>query len=156
MIPALQSVCILKPGTVGSVTLKIKENVPAGLYPVNASAIELWQANESAGSAIISCGEIIVSETGYTLNLPASLTEIGEEALAGTGAEGIVVPDGVVTIGSRAFADCGSLVTVVLPASVTYIADDAFSGDEKVTILVHSEGYVSEWATTHGINCIVY
>lgn len=146
----------LKSGTVGSVTLKIKENALAGVYSVDAIATEMWQENETAGNAVLSCGSIIISETGYTLCLPASLDEIGEEALAGTSAEGIIVPDGVTCIGSRAFADCDMLITIELPASITSIADDAFSGDEKVTIFTQGEGYVSEWATTHGVDCILY
>jgi len=61
-----------------------------------------------------------------TMNLPASLTEIGDEAFVGTTAYYIEIPDGVTSIGSRAFADNYDLDHIHIPASVTYIADDAF------------------------------
>ena len=63
---------------------------------------------------------------GTEMVLPASLEVIDEEAFAGTCASAVRVPSGVRTISARAFAGCERLTAVYLPASVTFIADDAF------------------------------
>ena len=60
------------------------------------------------------------------LKLPASLTEIGEEAFSGISARIIEIPDGAVRIGARAFADMPSKVLIIIPASVTEIDETAF------------------------------
>ena len=48
--------------------------------------------------------------------------------------QAVIIPDGCTSIGSRAFADCKNLLYVRIPASVTYIAGDAFEGCEQAVI----------------------
>ena len=62
------------------------------------------------------------------LVLPEALTEIGEEAFAGSPAESVWLPDQVTQIGARAFAGCESLRAIRIPAAVVTIAPDAFAG----------------------------
>lgn len=69
-----------------------------------------------------------------TLYLPASLTTVSDEAFVGASAGEVVIPEGCVSIGSRAFADCPNLYAVTIPASVTEISEDAFEGCTGVTI----------------------
>lgn len=69
-----------------------------------------------------------------TLNLPAALTAVSEEAFIGVSASEVVIPEGCTSIGARAFADCANLESVTIPASVTDIAEDAFSGCSGVTV----------------------
>lgn len=69
-----------------------------------------------------------------TLNLPASLKAVSDESFVGMAASEIIIPDGCVSIGARAFADCANLTDVTIPASVTEIAEDAFAGCSGVTI----------------------
>jgi hypothetical protein len=38
-----------------------------------------------------------------------------------------VIPDGVITVGKKAFSGCENLVTIDIPGSVTVIGDDVFS-----------------------------
>ena len=67
----------------------------------------------------------------YSLNeliLPSSIEAIGEEAFANTSCQMVTIPDGCKSIGNRAFADCDDLKYVIIPSSVTNIADDAFEG----------------------------
>ena len=84
------------------------------------------------------------------LTLPASLTEIGEEAFIGISANVVIAPVGLKTIGPRAFADCPALKEVRLPDTVTHIADDAFAGSPNA-VLVTSAKAVQEWAEAHGV-----
>ena len=62
---------------------------------------------------------------GYTLRLPGAPTEIDEEAFAGVDARMIIVPDGVTSIGERAFADCPNLQVVISPVE---LPDNALEG----------------------------
>lgn len=59
---------------------------------------------------------------------PSTLTTIGKEAFASSGAIGsLVLPGSVTEIGESMCQDCLSLNTVVLPDSVTVIPDNAFN-----------------------------
>ena len=67
------------------------------------------------------------------LRLPAGLQIIEEEAFEGTASQVIIIPEGCTTIGARAFADCPELLYVVLPGSVTTVAENAFEGSTKLS-----------------------
>lgn len=61
-----------------------------------------------------------------TLTLPASLTEIEEEAFLGdTSITEVVLPERLEVIGNRAFMDCDNLQAIHIPASVWSIGQDA-------------------------------
>lgn len=62
------------------------------------------------------------------LQMPTDIERIESEAFCGSTAEAVVIPEGCVSIDARAFADMPSLHYVVLPESVTEIAEDAFEG----------------------------
>nr|MCR5173064.1 leucine-rich repeat domain-containing protein [Oscillospiraceae bacterium] len=67
-----------------------------------------------------------------TLALPAETTVIEEEAFFGdTSLDEVVLPEGVTAIGPRAFAG-SSVSRIYLPASLTEIAEDAFSACDWV------------------------
>ena len=91
--------------------------------------IPVVNIHHAVNSVCGDCGRSF-SLTGIeTLTLPASLSEIKEEAFAGTLAQAIVVPDGCKTIDERAFADCKLLRYVFLPAALEgKLPDDAFEG----------------------------
>ena len=83
--------------------------------------------------------------------LPATLKVLDEEAFYGIGAELVILPDGAVSIGERAFSQCPNLAEIHIPASVTMIADQAFEGSGRVAI-VGSPGSTAEYyANIHGI-----
>lgn len=67
--------------------------------------------------------------------LPENTREIDEEAFAGCGFEGIIVPANVTRIKARAFAGCPGLKWIEIPESVTGIDQDAFAGLENVEII---------------------
>lgn len=64
--------------------------------------------------------------------LPANLKEIGKGAFAGYEGVNLEIPDGVVSIGEKAFEDCENLETVSIPASVETIASTAFIDCDKL------------------------
>ena len=54
-------------------------------------------------------------------------------------------------IGSRAFAGCAALQRIIVPASVTQIAPDAFEGCPDVILEVADGSYAHKYAAEYGI-----
>lgn len=71
-----------------------------------------------------------------TTSFPAAITEIQNEAFRGSKFEKIVFPDGLLSIGDNAFADCPNLTEVWLPESIVHIGRGAFFGG-KMPIWLH-------------------
>ena len=146
----------------------------ADVLPANAESAELtWHSSNQSvvtctggvikavgdGTAVItaSCGEVsaqceVLVYQGITV-LPESLTEIAEEAFAGSRVACVECPQGLKTIGKRAFADCDILVRISLGSGVQSIAEDAFEGCENVVILAPEGSYAARWAKEKGISC---
>lgn len=81
------------------------------------------------------------------IQLPDNLKEIGEEAFTGVATKAFVLPEGVTTIGPKAFANCKALEAINLPASLNSIADDIFEGCdlEKLTVTVDANTPAFDW-----------
>ena len=92
-----------------------------------------------------------VAQPGGTLILPAQLGEIGEEAFAGVGVWRVIVPEGVTSIGSRAFANCPNLARVILPVSLTSLVADAFDGCPVSLMAESDSGAVMALAEAAGV-----
>lgn len=89
-----------------------------------------------------------------TLNLPKDLEIIETEAFMNVGdADKLIVHEGTTEIQSCAFAN-STIVTANLPDSVTYIADDAFSGSRLRTINASEGSYAYNWASSHGFEAV--
>ncbi|MBO8439757.1 MAG: leucine-rich repeat protein [bacterium] len=63
-----------------------------------------------------------------SINIPVSVTEIGEAAFRGSGLKEVNFPESVNSIGASAFHDCASLTSINIPVSVTEIGEAAFRG----------------------------
>ena len=155
---------------VGSSDPSVYKASVKGLYQGDQGAISGMLAREPGEAAgdyritlgTVSCNDNYVLQLleGYftilsddeIVRLPLDLQAIEEESLTQTGARAYVIPDGCASIGSRAFADCASLIRVDIPESVTSIADDAFEGCSGFGIYtgVDSEA-IQTWAGEHGI-----
>lgn len=90
-----------------------------------------------------------------TLNLPANLREIEEEAFAGSSFFSVLMSENTASIGSRAFADCDGLAYVQIPNAAARIATDAFDGTSGVTIIGNSGSTAQDYAREHGMTFIV-
>ena len=86
---------------------------------------------------------------GETLTLPAGVTDVQEEAFYQDAAIGkVILPDGVQTIGARAFARSG-VTEINLPDSLKTIADDAFDETALTKVTAKEGTYAYEWAFSH-------
>ena len=85
-----------------------------------------------------------------TLTLPDGLGIVEESAFEGAAAfDRIQLPDEILEIRSRAFAESG-VREINLPASLTFIADDAFEDSELEIVMVPAGCYAYDWAVENG------
>lgn len=89
-----------------------------------------------------------------TFQLPRALVTIEDEAFAGTSAQNVILPESLVSIGERAFADNRALHTVVIPRSVTAMGEHVFDGSPALTIQGEEGSYAESWAREHGIRFV--
>ena len=95
---------------------------------------------------ILCTGAFALSDSPYddpqfTLELPASLRIIDEEAFSGDRyLERVIVPEGVKEIRSGAFAFT-NVWEIYLPASLNFIADDAFLGCTETQVYAPLRSY---------------
>ena len=94
---------------------------------------------------------LLICGLDNVLLLPAGLTELEEEALADSGAERVVVPATVLSIGNRAFADCGQLYLIEFTSASPAIAEDAFESSEALILVAPAGGTLESYAAAHGI-----
>ena len=84
------------------------------------------------------------------LELPAAVKLIEDSAFYGNRALGtVVLPNGITEIRSKAFAD-SSVRDINLPASLGFIADDAFDACSSVSFTASADSYGFNWAKAHG------
>ena len=90
------------------------------------------------------------AEAVQTLNLPANLEVVGEQAFfQATSLNKVIVPEGTTTIEGKAFA-YSSLQEISLPRSLTSIAEDAFEGCGQFKVKVPMNCYAYNWCLSHG------
>ena len=100
---------------------------------------------------LIALTALAFAEGEATLALPSGLKTVSDEAFCGNAAiRKVMVPEGAEQIGSRAFADSG-LTEIVLPATVGFIAEDAFDGCGALKVVAEEGSYAYEWCVSHGI-----
>ena len=84
------------------------------------------------------------------LRVPQMMRTIDDEAFYGIAAEQAVIPAGTTALGSKAFANCDSLLLVVIPSTVITIADDAFENSD-VAVICPDGGPAAIWCDSHHI-----
>ena len=84
------------------------------------------------------------------LTLPEDLTAIEDQAFyADASLDQVILPEGLLTIGEKAFAESG-VTAVNLPDSLTFIAEDAFDGTNIAKLSVNEGTYAWGRAVNHG------
>lgn len=79
------------------------------------------------------------------ITIPDGVTTIGYRAfLECTSLTSVTIPDSVTTIGGGAFSDCSSLTSVTIPDSVTTIGEDAFYGCKNLGTIKYA-GSKKQW-----------
>lgn len=133
----------------------LPHEIVAELVPASSTADGKSLTTHCSNCAYIEMEGQTIDHTRI-MQLPANLTEIGAEAFLGVNAQQISVPEGVTVLNEHAFADCEALLLVILPDSISLIADNAFEGSEQVTLYCSaSQSYVQEWAADNGVACVV-
>lgn len=88
-----------------------------------------------------------------SINLPSSLTTIGDYAFKQTGLTSVVIPSSVTSIGQRAFYKCNSMTSLSFsgPVSSLNLGEACFSVNEKLTTVSLPEGLTTlpKWALNY-------
>ena len=103
------------------------DNVPYTLRVHTYSFSEVAKVARECGLTVIP-----IDRPDNTISLPKEVEIVEEGAFEGTPGEVYTIPKGCLRIESRAFADCPNMQLVTIPDSVTYIAADAFSGNDMM------------------------
>lgn len=95
---------------------------------------------------------LTLSAQADTINIPEGLTEIPEGMFESSNSvDHVVIGSNIKSIGSRAFAN-SAIASVVIPDSVTYIADDAFEGHlSDLIAYVTADSYAAKYCKAHNI-----
>ncbi len=97
-----------------------------------------------------------IGDESYSVKLPNTLKKIGQEAFGGSGLASIIIPEGVTTIGLRAFGYCTNLKRVEIPSTVkkidTWMFDWCqFTGPEAglQEVILHEGVTTIDWLAFH-------
>lgn len=89
----------------------------------------------------------------HHVTLPPTLIRIRDGAFRGSGIYELELPQGMLSIGSQAFAQCEELKKVVIPDSVKEFGEDILK-DSPQAVVCCSEGSAAEaWAKKSGYAC---
>lgn len=114
------------------------EAIVTGAIPYTVSVtIPATVTNGGNTYTVTSIGSGAFGDCRYltSIDLPNSVTSIGNEAFCGCGFTSIVIPNSVTYIGKEAFSWCTSLTSVDIPNSVTSIGDGSFYGCTGLTCI---------------------
>lgn len=125
---------------------KLPTDVFQSLYVVGIRSVDSHTVLRYR-SPLIPYGTLSISDCDAIL--PAGLTEVEDYAFMGSGVSAVYISDGVRSIGSGAFADCGDLHLIRIPGSVDIIASDAFSGCELSAVFVEPGSYADDYFARH-------
>lgn len=130
------------PGTITATFAKIS----TGVTTVTADFVD---------DATEDCVFTIIVHSDKQMILSEMLRTVDEEAFMNDPVQEVIIPEGMVSIGERAFAECAALAIVHMPDSIEFIADNAFEGCENVTFICSSENAAAAYAAEHGIHYVI-
>ena len=77
----------------------------------------------------------------------AAVTSIGIEAFAHSAVTEVYLPEGILTIGDRAFFECAGIQTVTLPASLQSVGKFAFNNCPNLVLRTPAGSWAESYAT---------
>ena len=99
------------------------------LFSDNGAYVNLY----IIGEGVTSIGNLAFYNCSGSIELPNSLTSIGEASFAYCRFDSITIPDNVTSIGATAFSNCKYMKKITIPNRVTSIGAYAFSGCVELT-----------------------
>ncbi len=133
-------------------SISIPESITRGVT-YNVIGVGYWAFYGCENMTSIDLGSVTyIDEQAFrdctslsSIELPESLTKIGDYAFSGCSAltGELVIPDGVVTLGASAFTGCSGVTSVIIGSGVETIGDSAFQFCENLTSVTFGENVVS-------------
>lgn len=114
-------------------------SVPASVLDVGEGAFDgtPWQDGQAI-PFIINNRVIIKGQMSGDITLPATITAINADAFYGSALTSIILPEGLLRIGDRAFSYCANLVNITIPNSVLTLGMATFANSGLTAATVGS------------------
>ena len=107
------------------------------IFLISAANKDIASCQIASGCRFIASDAFMECSSLATIDIPSTVTKIGDSAFEKTGLTSVTIPSGVTYMGSDVFEDCGSLVTAIISDSVIEVGSSAFKNDvnlESVTL----------------------
>jgi hypothetical protein len=111
----------------------------AAKFGITAGALELTIPESIDGKPVVEIGSYAFRDCYWatnTVTIPSSVTTIGEEAFYNTAISGVILQEGLKSIGFAAFGGSTNISTISIPASVTTIESAALQSPSLTSISV--------------------
>ncbi len=140
----------LQPATSGS-TAGTKDGTDASKFPWYASRTSITKVVVKEGITKLGNYAIGNYSTVTSVELPSSLTTIGQHALQSTSLTSLTIPENVTQIGTFAFYNIDTLTTVTWPkaSSDITIETSVFSGCDNLTSIPNTKGLTTIGASMY-------
>lgn len=113
--------------------------LPQGLETIGKEAFYKDEALEkiTIPSTVTSMGADIFKGSVKAVEFAPGMTKIPDNACSGANnLTEVIIPEGIKTIGGKAFMNCKSLEELVVPESATTIGAKAFAGDRGLIVVI--------------------
>ena len=121
---------------------------------IGCSTLERFECNYALHT--VGVGAFSGTTSLTNINLEESVIKaISSFAFADSGLIDVTLPSTCTSIGAYSFVRCKDLAKIVIPASVTEIADTAFDGCDNVVIYANGGSYAIEYAIANGIDYVL-
>lgn len=91
--------------------------------------------NVTLPEGLVKIGKWAFTYTGFQVNIPSTVREIGDSCFYYSDIEEATIPEGVKRIGDGMFTSCYSLVTLTLPSTLEYVGAKLLAYNSQETTL---------------------